>query len=132
MGKIPHDDGDDSLGPRYSVNFSPHLYSKLEQHIVKVKGLEKMKGEKNTTKQKWLLNAVKEKLERQEGSRDIPKDYRMSICFDPDTFAKLEKQVNFNKNFTSSYSKKQFIMEAVLEKFEQEADEVDKILSQKK
>ncbi len=131
MGKIPNEEAD-SFGPRYSVNLSPHLHNKLEQHIKKVMALEKMKGKVKTTKQKWFLDAVKDKLDRQLASREIPKAHRLSICFDPKTFEKLENQVNFNKNFASSYSKKQFIMEAVLEKFEEEAEDVDKLLSEKK
>jgi len=44
----------------------------------------------------------------------------------------LEDHVELNKNFRTSYSKKQRIMEVILEKLDREGKELDKLMDKKR
>ena len=110
----------------YTVTISPHIHDRIEQHIIYVKKL----SDPNSTKQRWILHAVQEKLSREEKDQDIPKERRLNIKLDKVTSKKVLKRVDLIKKFRTSYSKKQWFVDALLEKLEQEEQEIKKKLSE--
>ena len=103
----------------YAFTISPHIYSRLERHILILKKLI----DRSTTKQRWLSNAIKEKLARDENNQQLPKATYLSVKIEKDTEKEIGKKIEFAKKFRFSYSKKQWIVDAILEKLDQEETE---------
>jgi hypothetical protein len=104
------------------MTISPYILKKLNRHIDIYKSLI----DKSTSKKTWVNKAVKEKLENDLKDEQIPKHTSLSVKIDKGLHVALMDRVNFIRKFRESYSKKQWIVEAVLEKLEREEKEVEK------
>lgn len=111
----------------YSVTIGDHLHYRIEKHIRLLKLLE----DEGHTKQKWILNAVKEKLKK-ECDPLSSKDRHLQIKIDPDTHQQIEEQVNLIKKGRRSYSKKQLIVEAIFEQLDREEEKARELLEKLK
>lgn len=102
----------------YSVNIGDHLHSKMDTHIRLMKKL----ADRSCTKQRWILDAIKEKLdnENHNGMESISKEKYFHVKVLPQINEKIERKVELIKNFRKSYSKKQLFIEAISEKLERE------------
>ena len=99
------------------------LWKKFEKHIFLLKYIGKEK-----TKQSWLMEAVEEKLSKEEYA-DLKKileepERRMAIFLNDALREKIDKQIELARRVKGSYSKKQLITEAIMEKLERERDEL--------
>lgn len=110
----------------YTVSVSPHIFNRLEQHILFVKRL----SNRNETRQNWVLEAIKDKLTRDERCHDIPKECRLNLKIDEITAQKLFKRVELIKKFRTSYSKKQWILDAILERLDREEKKIKQQLAE--
>lgn len=113
----------------YSFMLSPHTHNRLERHIFILKKLVA----KSTTKQDWLLNAITEKFANDENKQELPKAAIVNIKINKEIDKELIRRIEFIKKFRCSYSKKQWLVEAVLEKLDRDETAVEqRILDAKK
>src|SRR5438105_2635223 len=108
----------------YSVTISPHIHKRLERHIFIIKKLIN----KNLTKNNWLLSAIEEKLEREVPYQDVPAVNTISLKLDPKREQLILQRVNYVRKFRKSYSKKQWILDAITDKLERDEENVEKKL----
>lgn len=121
------DEDNDTSILNYSVTIGDNLHLRIEKHVRLLKILE----DKSHTKQKWILNAVKEKLKK-ECDPLSSKDRHLQIKMDPKTHQLIEEQVNMIKKGRRSYSKKQLIVEAIFEQLDREEEKAKELLEKLK
>jgi hypothetical protein len=102
----------------YSIRIGERLYKRIYKHIQLLKHLNKIQN-----KQSWLEGAIQDKLER-EKELDIvdciSPEKHLSFKISSQIDAKIEKKVEIIKKFRSSFSKKQWVLEAIYEKLDNE------------
>jgi|GEM_PF-3076495 len=111
----------------YNVKISSNLDKRIKQHLLKRKAFPGMKG----TKQDWLLQAVKDKLQKLERSEEIPIEKSITLYFDQNTLEQINDHVDLNKRLKHNYSKKKLIIEAINERLESEEKELNQLLKKK-
>jgi hypothetical protein len=104
--------------PQYTVSISPVLHNKLDQHVYALKRLVKS----GCTKNEWIADAIEKKLAREEMKMDIFKEKPICIKIDPLTKKKLDGRVEMIRNMRYSYSKKQWVLDAIHEKLGNEEE----------
>lgn len=114
----------DSL-KNYSFIISPHINHKLSKHLTSLKLIKK-----NFKKSEWLVNAIREKLNRDDCGEFIQKEMRINLPIDEETLERLDNNVKMTGKFRTSFSKKQWIVEAILEQLEKESHEVRSFATQ--
>jgi hypothetical protein len=112
---------DTSVGT-YNVMISPHIHERIERHVLVLKRLV----DRSTTKQRWVAHAIKEKLAKDADNQMIPKETRLNVKIDEELDRQVLQRIEFIKKFRSSYSKKQWIMDAIFEKLERDEAETKK------
>lgn len=105
---------------QYTVSISPVLHTKIEEHIYLLKKLLKP----DHTKNKWVNEAIQEKLSREKAKKDIVRDKHVRVFIDLLTKRKLEERVQMIRSLRYSYSKKQWILDAIEEKLSHEEDSI--------
>jgi len=103
---------------QYCVSISPLIHKKLEQHLFILRKLL----QPGLTKEGWLTDAVREKLERESPEKIVKKEKRINIRIDLLTNKNLAEYVKMSRCFQYSYSKKKLVLEAIQEKLEEEED----------
>ncbi len=102
----------------YSLRLGRHLFEKLNKHVTLLKLIEG----KRKTKQEWIAEAIREKLEREPDPEHCasytPKV--ITIRLDEDTDRSLESKVDMLKRMHGNFSKRQLLVEAIQEKLENE------------
>lgn len=105
----------------YSLRLSNDLHSKLDKH------LEKMRYREYSTisKQRWIIDAIKERLTEEEdlSPEELPNGKYVNIRIDERLYEKIDNQVEKMKVIRKSYSKKQWIVEALYSKLNRELDQ---------
>lgn len=114
----------------YSFKIGDHLHNKIENHIRIIKKL----ADRSCTRQRWITEAIKEKLDRETQNEisSIPKDKYFQIKVPPHINEKIEKKIDEMKSFRRSYSKKQLLVEAISEKLEREEKKAKDLLEMAK
>lgn len=112
----------------YTITISPHIYGRLEKHITILKKLI----DRSATKQRWTSDAIKEKLLNDSKCEQPPKASTLNVKIEKNLCKELVDRVEYIKQFRVSYSKKQWIVDAVLEKLDRDEKEVEKKLQQLK
>lgn len=118
---------DTSVGA-YTVTISPHIHERLERHILILKKLI----DRSATKQRWLIDSIREKLAKDASNQQVPKANTLNVKIDDELDKQVLKRIEFIKKFRFSYSKKQWLVDAVLEKLERDEKEVERKLSDMK
>jgi len=110
----------------YTFEVSPHIHGKIEKLIFMLKKLDDC----NINKQSWILNAVKERLLSADETGTLKNVKEKTLHFKIDEFTSdlLEKEIAFTKNFRRSFSKKQWILEAIQEKIERDEKKLKDLL----
>lgn len=111
---------------QYTVTISPILYDKFNRHLLFLKKLCQV----GQTKQKWLMEAIHEKLQREKNSTEGLPERRINIKIDVLTLKKVSERIDFIRKFRTSYSKKQWIADAIEEKLEIEKNSVTKKINE--
>lgn len=115
---------------RLSVRINENLHKRFNQHIKRVKNIGKS-NKSLATKQNWLVQAFQEKLaHHDESTTDILNEKLIHFKLDEKLFKEIEEKVEIIKKFRS-FSKKQWMIEAVYEKLEREEQQVKKNLEEK-
>ncbi len=105
----------------YSVTISRHIHARLERHVLILKKLL----DKGATKQNWMISAIKEKLARDLQDDSLPKATTITLKIDKELDEELNARVEFIKKFRQSYSRKQWIVDAVIEKLDLDERKVE-------
>jgi hypothetical protein len=84
------------------------------------------------TKQDWFSKAIKEKLKNENDALSIPKKKVFQIKIDDKTNKELNDTVEHIRKFRRSYSKKQWILEAIQEKLAREEMLIKKMIKDSK
>ena len=110
-----------------ALSMGEQVYKKIDNHIRILQHSE----QKNLTKRKWVADAIKEKLEREVeiNHNNIPKEKHLSFKIETVLHEEVEKRIELIRKFRRSFSKKQWILEALLEKIEKEEKITNQILS---
>lgn len=103
---------------RHCISISEFLHKKLEKHLLVLRKLLRP----GHTQEKWIMEAVQEKLLRDNPQKKSKKNKRICLLLDKMTNKLLEDRINAIRPFHSSYSKKKLILEAIMERLESEED----------
>lgn len=115
-----------SIKKGYSLRIGENLYNRVNKHLQLLKHFDNH----SNSKQRWLVEAIKEKLEAEQhqGLEGIPKERHIGIRIDQNLSEKIESRVNLIRKFRVSFSKKQWFVEAICDKLERDEKKVKKLL----
>jgi hypothetical protein len=108
----------------YSINLTPMLHKKLRQHLQILKHLRHPEKEQQT----WIINAIRQKISRENSSQDISREKYLGVKLDAYILEKLEARLAEIGKTHPGYSKKQWLLDAIEEKLEAEKEAVQKAL----
>jgi len=112
---------------RFSIRINENLHKRFNQHIKCLKNINR----RLVTKQNWIVDAFQEKLAHQDDSfSGILNEKLIHFKVDEKLFNELDSKVEMIKKFRS-FSKKQWMIEAIYEKLEREEQKVKKELQDK-
>lgn len=120
--EVPTQDPNNSFEPAvkkgYSLFIPPNLFQRIDKHISYLKHQDNH----SQSKQRWIVEAIKEKLkkENKQPPREILKEKKVSLRLDIHLHRKLEKHLLDFKKGDGKISKKQWLVEAVEELLEKE------------
>lgn len=107
----------------YNVRIGNHLYQRISRHLLLLKHL------KNTeSKQKWVEEAIKEKLASEENSEEDYKDRFLHLQLEIKIWKAIQKKIDSLKSTRRSISKKVFIEEAIFQKLDREEQKSKELL----
>lgn len=91
----------------YSFRIYEDLYNRFNNHLHLLKHLESY----SITKQKWLIDAIKEKIEfeSQTSSEFLKKDRHISFRVEKKLARSIDKYVENSRMFRRSFSKKAMV-----------------------
>jgi hypothetical protein len=106
---------------RYTIQIGEHLAEKIDRHL----RLLKFCGRKDIKKQAWIKEAILSKLGKEEHlpPYTFPKQKNLNLDIDSELRGRLERVVKSIRKVRRTYSKKQWILEALAERLEQEEEE---------
>jgi hypothetical protein len=111
----------------YTVKIDDYLHKRLDKHLRIIKHIE----QKGLSKQKWVMDAIHEKLEKdKQPEADLPKDHYLVLKFNEPVSEQIESKVNYQRQFRDSYSKKQWLVAAIYEKLEREEQKAKELLEE--
>lgn len=112
----------------HSMNLEESVFNRIERHVSVLKHLD----DHSLSKQRWILKAVKKKFEKEESMtpENIPKSKNIHYKLDESLAKKLEQHVEFIRKFRHSFSKKQWVLEAIFEMLEKEEEKVKNLLKE--
>ncbi len=99
----------------YTVRIGNHLYKRITRHLILLKHLKS-----NESKQKWIQEAIEEKLSAEGIVEEFAGDRFMHLKLDERIWNKLHEKVESLKSTRTSVSKKILIEEAIFEKLDRE------------
>ncbi len=112
---------------RFSIRINENLHRRFNQHIKRLKNINKSLA----TKQKWLVQAFQEKLENHDvSSSGILNEKLIHFKLDEQLYKEIEEKVEIIKKFRS-FSKKQWMIEAIYEKLDREEQQAKNDLEEK-
>ncbi len=107
----------------YTVRIGNHLYQRINKHMRLLKNLKN-----ETSKQKWIKEAISEKLKVDETSDENLGDRFLHLKFEIELWHEVQKKIEILKTFYTSISKKQWIEEAIYEKLDREEQDSKDLL----
>jgi predicted transcriptional regulator len=113
----------------YAVKIGKNLAERIDNHIDVLKYLKN----KDLKKSQWLLEAISEKINREEHLPPyaLPKEKHLNIKLDDQLRERMERIVSALKSVRRAYSKKQWIVEAIAEKLDKEEAEAKQLARKK-
>lgn len=108
----------------YTVTVNSHIHKRLERHILIIKKLI----DRHATKQDWLVNAIREKMEKDITGQEIPTTHSITVKLDARLEQMILQRIEYIKKFKFSYSKKKWIIDAIVDKLDRDEEEVEKKL----
>lgn len=109
----------------YTIIISPYIYERLERHILILKKII----DRGMTKQRWLTSAIREKLEKDSSDTQLPKATTLTMKIEEELEKLMLQRIEYIKQFRFSYSKKQWLVDAIIDKLDRDEEEAEKKLS---
>ncbi|MGA8164358.1 MAG: hypothetical protein WB791_04945 [Waddliaceae bacterium] len=111
----------------YTIRVNEHFFEKIDKQISILKYLE---GQ-SQSKQRWIQEAVKEKIEneKEKDPQSIPMEKRLHFKLAKKDSEYISQRVSFVKKFRESFSQKQWLIEAIQEKLDREKIKTEKVLN---
>jgi len=103
---------------QYSVSISPVLLNKLNHHLHLLQTLLGLQHQKRD----WYIAAIEEKLARDVTESKVEKEKRIGFRLDQLTKKKLEDHIQNIRKSRNSFSKKQWILDAIEERLDEEEE----------
>lgn len=107
----------------YSVRINHHLFQRITRHLLLLKHIKSTES-----KQKWIQEAIEEKLLSVKNSGKFAEEKSMHLKIDVEIWDALQKEVEKLRLTRRSVSKKILIEEAILEKLEKEEHKSKELL----
>lgn len=104
---------------RYALTINPYLIKKIQKHLALLSAI-KLKESQS----KWVLSAIREKLENEDETDATQREARINVSIDLPTLKELDNRVEIFKKFRRSFSRKQWIIEAISEKLDRDEKDV--------
>jgi hypothetical protein len=114
----------------FPVKVGNHLFSRLVEHINELAFLKNVQ----ISKQDWLAEAIEEKLQSDKDQLGDDEQLRQKSVFPKISKRlndELESRVNVFKQSRISYSKKQWIVDAIYEKLDRDTRQVKRLIKEK-
>lgn len=109
----------------YCIEIPDALHNKITEHLQFLKRLQ----DPTYTKQRWALEAVKEKIKAEEETiTGFTKAHFLRIDFPEIVNRKIEGKVEELKKSRGSYSKKKWVLEALYEMLDKEKAKIKHLL----
>lgn len=114
----PQADGD-GYTKHIGMKLSKKEFDQIDAHV---KLLNYVSGNDPLHHREWVEDAIREKLDREKefNFRDLPEEKHLSLYLDADLHAQLEERINLLKKVTGGYTKKQWVLAAVMDKLNRE------------
>ncbi len=112
-----------------SLNVGEHLFRCLSKHIRQLKCLDNSIRNRD----EWIEQAIKEKLDNDKNV-DLDQSLKqktISLKVSPEVFEDLEKRVALIRKFRRSYSKKQWLVDAIYEKLDRDMQRIKAFVEEK-
>jgi len=93
-----------------------NLHNRINKHVNKLKSTEGP----GQSKQKWVIDAIKEKLNAENLSEDLPREKSLGLKISLNLHNQILKRVEMMRKVRSSFSKKQWIVEAIADKLDRD------------
>lgn len=108
---------------QYPLRVGERLYKRIDEHVFFLKSQSRRQS-----KQKWITEAIQEKLEKEKRTRlpKIPRTKSISIKIESSVSKELEEKVDFLKKMKGSHTLKNWLIDAIEEKLESESYLVEK------
>lgn len=115
----------DERGVTHAIRIGDNLHNRITKHIKVLKYLL----DTSPTKKGWVHEALREKaeLDRKKSPEELTGDRYLHFTIDEELNEEIEKKVNLIKKIRISFSKKQWILEALYDKLDR-----DELLAKKR
>ncbi len=110
----------------YSIKVRDGIHSQIDRHISLCKVLRKG----SVTKQEWILDAIREKLDKEHSPHTESEGWKtIYMKIDLELHNRLEHRIEEIKKVCVGFSRKEWIMEAVQEKMDSQKEDRAEALS---
>lgn len=112
---------------RYSLKIGEDLHNKINKQILLLKHLE----DPSFSKQRWIREAIQDKLKRQEEESSLDgicKERSLNFKLEHFLAKRIDSCINKIKKMRYSFSRKQWFIEAFYEKLDQDEQKAKKLL----
>lgn len=110
----------------YSLRISENIFNRINNHVHILKRLES----RSHSKQRWIEEAICEKLNHEEALNNIklPKEKHLSFKISESLSKRIENRIELVRKFKISYSAKKWLLDAITEKLERENEKATALL----
>lgn len=126
-------DSENTASPMKLRNYTIKIGENLYKRIDKLMHLLKYTNSACNNRQKWLIDAFIKKLETEEllGLEGIPKEKYLRFLINEELKEKIDRRVELLNQYKSSFSKKQWFLEAIFEQLDNDEQKMQKLLKEK-
>jgi Arc/MetJ-type ribon-helix-helix transcriptional regulator len=112
-----------------NLRIGEKFFERINKHVYLLKRLES----RSHSKQRWIEEAIKEKLDTEEKCECyIPKDKFISLKIPDYLYRRIENRIEHAKKFNISYSATKWLVEAILDKLDREDEKAKQLMKQVK
>ena len=105
-----------------SVLVGENLNNRISRHIDRLKATEGP----GQSRQRWVVDAIKEKLNEENVSNNLPRAKFLGLKISQHLHEQILKRVELMRKIRNSFSKKQWIIEAVSDKLDRDEQIIQK------
>jgi len=127
--KDQRDNLQDAAFKLYTLRMGESLFNKIDRHVTLTNHM--IKEKKKRSKQIWVIEAIREKLEREKVPiSHIPKQKSLHFKIPEDLSRVIEARVKLIQEVRGSFSRKLWFIEAIYEKLEKEDQMIQEMIKE--